>query len=73
MSLYHSITFTFIFKYSDRIDNLEYKFDTYNGENKYKKAIHIYSGNILIGEVTYNENLDIDSNWIIEFLNGILQ
>lgn len=57
----HSITFLFKLWEYDGTNKLKYEFED--------NLIYIYSGDKLVGEVSYNEVLGVSQEWITEFLN----
>lgn len=50
--------------------NLNYEFFTYyNEELKYNNIVYIYNDSILIGKILYHTDLDINEDWMVNFLN----
>lgn len=67
---YHSITFKLIsYNYSEEINDLRFEFYEYSNEsNIWNYIIEVYNGNDLIGHIYYYTGLEINREWISNFL-----
>lgn len=68
------MSFLFILKYCENINDIQYQFNRYNNDECiYNNVINIYNGNNIIGEIYYYDEFNIYHNMIIDFLDENLK
>ena len=71
---YHSITFKLIsYAYSEEINDVKFEFYKYSNPNYiWNYMIKVYNGKDIIGNIYYFTGLEIDKEWISNFLTNNL-